>query len=190
MINRIRDIRKQKGLTLADLAEACTPPTTPQTVGRLETGIRNLSLKWMERIAGALGVGPEMLVRSDKSSHPQTVAVLAAEGAEALPTPRDALLATDLGGEAPLVVLEIAYPHGEYRPGDQLWLRQLAPEDAGRAINRDVLIPRKHGRFAFGRLIDRQGKLVGVLPPGHGQKQEVVSDPAWIAVAEMLVRRL
>ena len=59
-----------------------------------------------------------------------------------------------------------------------------------RAINRDVLIPRKHGRFAFGRLIDRQGKLVGVLPPGHGQKQEVVSDPAWIAVAEMLVRRL
>ncbi|MBU0669784.1 MAG: helix-turn-helix transcriptional regulator, partial [Alphaproteobacteria bacterium] len=69
MINRIRDIRKQKGWTLADLAEACSPPTTPQTVGRLETGMRNLSLKWMERIAGALGVEPEMLVRSDKSSH-------------------------------------------------------------------------------------------------------------------------
>ena len=46
MINRIRDIRKQKGMTLADLAEACDPPTTPQTVGRLETGMRNLSLKW------------------------------------------------------------------------------------------------------------------------------------------------
>ncbi|MEC7161082.1 helix-turn-helix transcriptional regulator, partial [Qipengyuania flava] len=56
MINRIRDIRRQKGLTLADLAAACVPPTTPQTVGRLETGMRNLSLKWMERIAAALEV--------------------------------------------------------------------------------------------------------------------------------------
>ena len=86
--------------------------------------------------------------------------------------------------------MAVEYPHGEYRPGDQLWLRQLAPEDASRAINRDVLVPRKGGRFAFGRLIDRQGDLVGVLPPGHGQKQDVVKDPAWIAVAEMLVRKL
>ncbi|HAV81675.1 MAG TPA: XRE family transcriptional regulator, partial [Erythrobacter sp.] len=46
------------------------------------------------------------------------------------------------------------------------------------------------GRFAFGRLIDRQGSMVGLLPPGHGEKQQVVDNPAWIAVAEMLVRRL
>ena len=190
MINRIRDIRKQKGWTLSDLAEACDPPTTPQTVGRLETGMRNLSLKWMERIAAALGVEPEMLVRSEKAAHPQIVATLAAGGAEAPDKTRDAILATDLGGDGVLVVLDIAYPHGEYRPGDQLWLRQLAPEDAGRAINHDVLVPKKGGRFAFGRLIDRQGKLVGILPPGHGQKQDVVNDPAWLAVAEMLVRRL
>ena len=43
---------------------------------------------------------------------------------------------------------------------------------------------------AFGRLIDRQGDKVGVLPPGHGEKQQVVEAPAWIGVAEMLVRRL
>ena len=43
---------------------------------------------------------------------------------------------------------------------------------------------------AFGRLIDRQGARVGVLPTGAGQKQLVVDDPPWIAVAEMLVRRL
>mgnify|MGYP001331810587 CR=1 FL=1 len=93
MINRIRDIRKQKGWTLADLAEACDPPTTPQTVGRLETGMRNLSLKWMERIAAALEVDPEMLVRSEKADHPQVVAALAKDGPEALPATRDALLA-------------------------------------------------------------------------------------------------
>ena len=190
MINRIRDIRKQKGMTLADLAGACSPPTTPQTVGRLETGMRNLSLKWMERIAAALEVDPEMLVRSERAGHPQVVATLAKAGPEALTTPRDAILASDFGGDSPLIVLEIDYPHGEYRPGDRLWLRQLDPEDAGRAINRDVLVPRKGGRFAFGRLIDRQRGLVGLLPPGHGQKQQVVDNPPWIAVAEMLVRSL
>ena len=190
VINRIRDIRKQKGMTLADLAEACDPPTTPQTVGRLETGMRNLSIKWMERIGQALGVEPELLVRSESTGHPQLIATLAAQGAEALSSPRDAILATDLSGDGALVVMSIDYPHGEYRPGDQLWLRQIDPADGARAINRDVLVPRKGGRFAFGRLIDRQGTLVGLLPPGHGEKQQVIENPAWIGVAEMLVRRL
>lgn len=190
MINRIRTIRKERGMTLADLAEACDPPTTPQTVGRLETGTRNLSLKWMEKIARALGVDPEMLVRSEENDAAQVVATLEAGGPEALENPRDALLATDMGGDGALMVLEVTYPHGEYRPGDQLWLRQIDPEDAQKAINRDVLVPKSAGRFAFGRLIDRQANLVGILPPGHGEKQEVVTDPPWIGMAEMLVRRL
>ena len=54
MINRIRDIRREKHLTLADVAARCAPPTTAQTIGRLETGTRNLSLVWMNRIAAAL----------------------------------------------------------------------------------------------------------------------------------------
>ena len=57
-------------------------------------------------------------------------------------------------------------------------------------INRDVLAPRPGGRFAFGRLIDRQGSLIGLLPPGAGQKQVVIDSPPWLAVAEMLVRSL
>ena len=190
MINRIRAIRKQKGWTLADLAEACDPPTTAQTIGRLETGMRNLSLKWMERIASALKVDPELLVRSEEAAPAQVVATLSDTGPDALENPRDALLPTQVGGDAPLMVLEVTASTGEYRPGDQLWLRQLDPADAPRAINRDVLVPRKGGRFAFGRLIDRQGKRIGILPPGAGQKQQVVDDPPWIALAEMLVRTL
>lgn len=190
MINRIRDIRQQKGMTLADLAEACRPPTTPQTIGRLETGMRNLSLKWMDRIAAALGVDSDMLVRSESRAHAQVVAQLGSAGPEALATPRDALLPTELGGEEIRVVLEVGISAGEYRAGDRLWLRQIDPASAARAINRDVLVPRKGGRFVFGRLIDRQGGKVGVLPVGAGQKQQVVDDPPWIAVAEMLVRSL
>ena len=65
MTNRIRDIRKAKGLTLADLAAACDPPTTAQTIGRLETGMRSLSLSWMNRIGAALGVDPQLLVKAE-----------------------------------------------------------------------------------------------------------------------------
>ena len=96
----------------------------------------------------------------------------------------------ELGGDAPLVCLTIDAPQGEYRTGDQLWLRQMEPEDAAKLINRDVLVPRSGGRFAFGRLIDRKDRLVGLLPPGAGQRQIVVDNPAWLAVAEMLVRKL
>jgi hypothetical protein len=177
-------------MTLADLAAACEPPTTAQTIGRLETGMRNLSIRWMDRIAGALGVDAEMLVRSEASAPAQVVAQLTTNGAEALPSPRDAMLPSELAGDAVRVVLTVEDGAGEYRAGDQVWLRQIAPDDAARAVNRDVLVPRKGGRFAFGRLIDRQGARVGVLPVGAGQKQLVVDDPAWIAVAEMLVRRL
>ena len=108
----------------------------------------------------------------------------------ALPSPRDAILPVELGGEAPLVCLAVDAPQGEYRAGDQLWLRQMSPEEAPRLINRDVLVPRTGGRFAFGRLIDRQGTMIGLLPPGAGQRQIVVDNPAWLAVAEMLVRKL
>ena len=190
MINRIRDVRQQKGMTLAEVAAACRPATTAQTIGRLETGMRNLSLGWMNRIAAALGVEPETLLKGSETAVPQVLARLTDGGAEALASPRDAILPTELDTGAPLVCLVVDASQGEYRAGDQLWLRQLPPEDAAKMINRDVLAPRPGGRFAFGRLIDRQGTMVGLLPPGAGQRQVVIDKPAWLAVAEMLVRKL
>lgn len=190
MINRIRDIRRQKSMTLADVAARCDPPTTAQTIGRLETGMRNLSLVWMNRIAAALGVEPGLLVRGEDSPHPQQVARLTDSGAEALATPRDAILPTALGGDGIVVALAIEASAGEYRAGDQLWLRQIDKADWPRHLNRDVLVPRSGGRFAFGRLIDRDGSRIAVMPPGPGHRQVIVDNPAWLAVAEMLVRRL
>ncbi|MBU7580819.1 MAG: helix-turn-helix transcriptional regulator [Porphyrobacter sp.] len=192
MTNRIRDIRKAKGLTLADLAAACQPATTAQTIGRLETGMRQLSVSWLNKIAAALDVPPASLIRSQTAAPAQIVAELGAGGAEALSAPREAVAPSALSpedGPAPLV-LSVTASVGEYRPGDLVWLRALAPEDTAQAINRDCLVPRPGGRFAFGRLIDRRGSLVGLLPPGAGQKQVVVDNPPWVAVAFMLVRAL
>ena len=197
MINRIREIRKAKGLTLADLAEACDPPTTAQTIGRLETGMRNLSINWMDRIGTALDVDPEVLVRSEEQPRAQIVAELGLSDPEALSTPREAILPTEIaakGDGAAMLVLEITASVGEYRPGDMLWLRQIGSDEAStgisQAMNRDCLIPRPGGRFTFGRLIDRKGTLVGILPSQAGNKQQVIDNPPWIAVATMLVRPL
>jgi len=190
MINRIRDIRKQKGLTLAEVAAACIPPTTAQTIGRLETGTRNLSLVWMNRIGAALGVEPDRLVKGEEQTAPQVVARLTDSGAESLAKPRDAILPTELVETGDLICLIIEYSQGEYRSGDQLWMRKVNLDEASSLVNRDVLAPRSGGRFAFGRLIDQQGALVGLLPPGIGQRQIVIDGPSWMAVAEMLVRKL
>lgn len=190
MINRIRDIRRSKGLTLAEVAMRCSPPTTAQTIGRLETGMRQLSLTWMNRIAAALEVDPELLVRGEETRQPGYVARLTEAGAEALSAPREAILPTVLGGDAPLLALAVETGAGEYRSGDQVWLRQHGPEDYARLLNRDVLAPRAGGRFAFGRMIDRDETRIAILPPGAGSRQIVIDSPAWVAVAEMLVRPL
>ncbi len=190
MINRIRDIRREKKLTLADVAARCSPPTTAQTIGRLETGTRQLSLTWMNRIAEALGVEPGLLVRSTEAPQARFVARLGSDGAEALGTVRDAILPTALGSDGELLVLAVEAPAGLYRAGDQVWLRRFDVADSAKLLNRDVLVPRTGGRFAFGRLIDRDGARVAVLPPDPGQRQIVVDNPAWVAAAEMLVRPL
>lgn len=190
MINRIRDIRKEKDLTLAQVAQRCKPPTTAQTIGRLETGMRNLSLDWMNRIGAALEVTPDLLLRTDSPAEPKTIAMLTMSGAQPLATPRDAILPTALQGSGRLLAMSVEASAGEYRPGDQIWLREVPGKDHAKLINRDVLAPRSAGRFAFGRLIDRDEARVALLPLGAGQRQIVIENPAWLAVAEMLVRKL
>lgn len=190
MINRIRDIRRQKSLTLADVAARCDPPTTAQTIGRLETGMRSLSLGWMNRIGAALGVEPQLLVKADEDSPARLVARLNAQGAEALAKPMDAILPVVLDGSARLMAMAVDASAGEYRAGDQVWIRQIEPEDFARAFNRDVLAPRPGGRFAFGRLIDHRDGRIALLPPGAGQRQVIIDQPAWLGLAEMLVRKL
>ncbi|EGD58780.1 XRE family transcriptional regulator [Novosphingobium nitrogenifigens DSM 19370] len=190
MINRIRDIRRQKGLTLAEVAARCQPPTTAQTIGRLETGMRSLSLAWMNRIAVALEVDPQMLVKADSDQAPALIAKLGINGAEAVARPVEAIFPIVPNGDSHVVVMMVEACAGEYRTGDQIWLRQIGHDDFPRALNRDVLAPRPGGRFAFGRMIDRDGERIAILPPGIGQRQVVIDRPGWLGVAEMLVRKL
>ncbi|MEO7365131.1 MAG: helix-turn-helix transcriptional regulator [Sphingomicrobium sp.] len=193
MITRIREVRRARGMTLDDVARACDPPTTPQTIGRLETGTRTVSVGWLNRIAAALGVEASDLVDHGNRADLGVVAILGAGGPTA---PRRTALVVPPRATAGQVAITVSASLGDYRAGDEIWCDVLEPQDFGRALNRDVLIPRPAGRFLFGRLIGREagtnansGKL-HLLPPGAGGRQSVVADPPWLAVAVRLVRAL
>ena len=187
MITRIREVRRARGMTLDDVAKACTPPTTPQTVGRLETGTRTVSIGWLNRIAAALGVEAGDLVDNPDKAELPVVAVLGTAGVAA---PRRTAIVVPPKAGSGSVAMTVSASVGDYRVGDEIWCRQLGAADFGTALNRDVLVPRPAGRFLFGRLIGREGDKLHLLPPGAGSRQAVVTDPPWIAVATKLVRGL
>ena len=192
MITRIREVRRARGMTLDAVARACDPPTTPQTIGRLETGTRTVSVGWLNRIAAALGVEASDLVDRGDRADLGVVAVLGANGASA---PKRTAIVVPPRADAGQVAITVSAGVGDYRAGDEIWCDMLQPEEFARALNRDVLVPRPAGRFLFGRLIGREepssqpGKL-HLLPPGAGARQSVVADPPWLAVAVRLVRSL
>ena len=192
MITAIREVRRAKGLTLDDVARACQPATTAQTIGRLETGTRTVSVGWLNRIADALGVTAADLVKLPTRAEIAVAAVLDASGAHA---PKRAATLAPSAPAPGLIAVTVAQGIGDYRSGDELWCETLAPADFARALNRDVLVPRPAGRFLFGRLIGREpgtegGGKLHLLPLGTGGRQQVVVDPPWIAPAIRLVRSL
>lgn len=61
--NRLREIRKAKGLTLQFVADAIG--TTPTQISRLELSQRRLSDHWAERLAPVLGTRPSAMFSDD-----------------------------------------------------------------------------------------------------------------------------
>lgn len=187
MITAIREVRRAKGMTLDDVARACAPPTTAQTIGRLETGTRTVSVNWLNRIANALGVAAADLVTLPERSGIPVAVILDGTGVTA---PRQAITLTAPIPTPGLVAITVAAGTGDYRRGDEIWCEMIAPEAYGKALNRDVLVPRPAGRFLFARLIGRDGSKLHLLPLESGSRQQIVTDPPWIAPAIRLVRTL
>lgn len=55
----LRRIRKEKGVTLKQLAQRAD--TSPQTIQRLETGNMTMSLDWLETLCKGLNISPAPL---------------------------------------------------------------------------------------------------------------------------------
>jgi transcriptional regulator with XRE-family HTH domain len=193
MITAIREVRRAKGMTLEDVARACVPPTTAQTIGRLETGMRTVSVGWLNRIALALGVTAADLVKLPARADIAVAAILDGGGAHA---PRHARVIAPPTPMPGMIAVTVSAGIGDYRAGDAIWCETLAPDAFIRGLNHDVLVPRPAGRFVFARLIGLEtsgeggGKLQLLPLVGAGARQHVVVAPPWIARAVQLVRAL
>jgi len=187
MHNHIRAIRKQQSLTLAELAARCSPETTAQTIGRLETGTRTLSLAWLERIAKALNVNSDALLARSEEQPLTLTAIVGVSGAEA-PGRTDYLPV--FRPSADQLAVQFTTSIGDYRSGDIISLDRLEMKELTQGLNRDILLPRPGGRFIFGRMLDIGDGKVQILPLISGGRQIVVQIPEWIGVATHLIRNL
>jgi transcriptional regulator with XRE-family HTH domain len=187
MITRIREVRRARGMTLDEVARRCEPPTTAQTIGRLEMGTRTVSVGWLNRIAKALGVEAQDLVEGGEGAELKVAAILGHGGAAA---PRKSAIVVPPHVEDGQIAVLVGASLGDYRSGDEIWCGTLGPEDYGRALNRDVLVPRPAGRFLFGRLINRDEEKLQILRLEAGGRQQIVANPPWLGVAVRLVRTL
>jgi transcriptional regulator with XRE-family HTH domain len=188
MQTQIRDVRKAMKLTLADVAGRCTPPTTAQTIGRLETGMRTVSVAWLNRIAAALGVDPSDLVTQNNRPDVPVTAVLTARGAEPA---RRAMLLAPPHPRAAMIGLLVEDSVGDYRSGDQLWLNTYHGADMAQGLNSDCLLCHDDGSFSFGRLISYDATTgASLLPLGSGSSVQTNLHPRWLAAAHLLVRAL
>ncbi|HXV74495.1 MAG TPA: helix-turn-helix transcriptional regulator [Sphingomonadales bacterium] len=163
--SRIREIRKRKGLTLQELAERAG--TTAQTIGRLETGMRTLSLKWVERIAEALATdAAELLALPEEED-----IAIAAEWSAKAGVKKGAFgsIAVRLAVKEP-VALKMAGALGEFRRGDLVVFEKKTPGPAA-ALGKLVLAEDAKGRLLLGRLVGgaKAGELFLVPEGGIGR---------------------
>lgn len=165
MKNRIRQFRRQRGLTLRELAE--TVGTTPQTISRLETEVMTLSTEWLERLATALNVHPiELLEAPDRPDIP-LMGVIGANGALTRSADVDNF-AIDIRAERPVAV-QMAQACGPYQPGEILIGNRFEGDDLENVLGRDCLCCTSDGRVLLRRVVrgnDKTYTLVPLQPDG------------------------
>lgn len=100
MENNIRSLRRQRGWTMAQLAERVEGQPHFTTIAKLERNVRGLSGDWIGKIAKALGVAPEEII-STSTKRPRFVPLLGTIPAgslrEAIQDPLDYVMAPQGG---------------------------------------------------------------------------------------------
>lgn len=189
--SRIREIRKSKKMTLHEVAERTG--TTAQTIGRLETGMRTLSLVWVQRIAEALEVdAADLLAMPDRGD----IEVASAIGKNGKVKSRSVeTMALRLLAASP-VALGITENLGAYRKGDVVICSRTDKMDIDAAISaangKDCLVETIEETRLFGRLIAQSKTAILVVPPEPGGETATLkkNDIAAISPATALIRRL
>lgn len=187
MKTRIREMRRRRGMTLQQLAESIRPePTTPQTIGRLETGIRTVSLDWLTRIAEALDCHVSDLL--ELPERPE-IPLLGQTGPQGVVSPS----ATGMVEVAPAalnpVAVEVSKDCGTYRAGDLLICDRYEGPNMENALGRDAVAGTADGHMLLCRLL--RGAAEGtytLVPLTSGDRIVHDTELQWAAAVKNIFR--
>ena len=181
MENRIRHFRKQRDMTLAELAARVG--TTPQSISRLETGLMTLSTDWLQKFAEAFHVHPtDLLEQPDREALP----LLGVIGEDARLASRDTgRFRFDIAASDPVAV-RLAADIGRFEAGDILICDRLRPDLFDQAADRDCLAAAPDGPPLLARVVAGRSRRYTLVPLVPGLP--ALSDTALALAAPIIAR--
>lgn len=147
MRNKIRHFRKQRGLTLQQLAALID--LTPQSISRIENGKMRLSTEWLARFAGALNVSPLDLLDAQSTAGAQLTGEINGDGLCTPQSPQPFRI--ELPAQAQVV--RLTHATGPYRSGEYLVCERLPQDQTARALTRDCLVELGSGERHLCRVV-------------------------------------
>ncbi len=178
MKNRIRHYRRQRQMTLKELAESIG--TTPQTVSRLETEVMTLSTDWLERLGRALGVHVSELLDTPERPDIPMLGLLGPTGALARSAGGSDRLIFDVRSERPVAV-RLGHNYGIYRAGEVLVGTRLDGADIVKGLGRDCLCCLEDGRLMLRRLVQGEAGRHTLVPLGAEDDTRYNQNLLWAA---------
>jgi len=187
MKTRIREMRQRRGMTLQQLAEAIRPePTTAQTIGRLETGVRTVSLDWLAKIADALDCHIADLLELPGRPDVPLIGIVGAQGI----ITESAGTTVELAPAAvrPLAV-RVGQRTGEFEEGDVLICDRFEGPDVENALGRNAVVRTREGGLLLRRVLRGAKPATFTLAPLEaGGAVQYDTTLEWAAVIRNLLR--
>lgn len=179
--SRIREIRKERGLTLQDVADRAG--TTAQTIGRLETGTRTLSLKWVNRISKALGVEGATLLALPEQGDIEIFGEI--NNAGLISQESRGTVSTRLFASEPTAI-GIKENLGPYMAGDVLIFEKNGNKRKN-FLGKECLVQHKNGTYYFALVLGgKNDKTFSLAPVGQKagllENQEIVNASPIVAL--------
>lgn len=184
MKNRLRELRRQRGWTLAQVAEAVG--TSPQTISRLETEVTTISSDWLERFAQLFEVPVAALFEAIGTKGIPFLGALDADGqVQAVQTGSDFDMRVPASRP---VAARIGQAYGDYRAGEIIIGDRLDSDEIEAAFGYDCLVKTGPGTTLLLRRLARgDGAQPILIPLAQGKPPRHPRHLEWVAKIVMRI---
>lgn len=188
MKTRIREFRKERRWTLADLAKKIG--TTAQTVQRLETSNMTVSTDWLERFGEAFNIDPVQLLISPERINPLILGEIGPDGRlEVAPKGSAKPLGVDPGAIVrDSVCVRLRVDFTDHPEGTILVCERQTGRNIQNAIGIDALAGTVDGDIMFGRIINGEGERYTIVPQRQRASVWYDQELEWVAPPKMAIR--